>query len=263
MSHNIIKNKRSVNTKSFQFTPFGPMSGEEEMPRPMSELEAEAELDAFENEERFAGKSHSGPMGGKGGGEAPDVQAIIERAQQDAEAIIRDANERASHIEREAYEKGEREGRKTGEIMAEQQLQAVLNHYHAGITALDQMREILVNQMQLDIVDLVMHTAEKVVETELKLRAETIVPILKKALQKLKSRKNVTIYLNPDDHGYIQQLSEGERQQWFGSQVHWETDPSLNRGSIRIESEAGELDATLATKLAEIKEQLREAIEQS
>ncbi len=244
MSRKIFKNKETVSSSPFMFQ----NTLSDEMMESMNPLDAEAELDAFQHE--------APPKPKTGGGAKIDVESIIQQAQNDADAIIAQAQSRAAEIEREAYEKGLEEGRKTGEIMADQQLQAVLNLYHNSLDKLDRMRELLLNQLQMDVIDLVIHASEKVVKTELQTNARAILHMVRSAIQSLKERKNLTIFLNQEDHQYLMGLSESEKQTWLGTQVQLEIDPNLLRGSFRIETNAGELDALIETQLKQISEAL-------
>jgi len=223
-----------------------------------NDLESEAELDAFA--ERSNAKAKQRQETDAGG--SVDVQEIIERAQRDADQIVAGAKQEAAAIEREAYENGIEEGRKTGELMAEQQLQAMLGHYHHSLTTLDRVREIALDQMKLDLLDLILHTTEKIVAAELRANPHAILAMVKDAIQDLKQRRNLTIYLNSEDHRHIQGISESERQSWLGTQVQLETDPQLGRGSFRIETAAGELDAELETRIDRLREEMHKVIEQ-
>ncbi|CAM2064535.1 FliH domain-containing protein [Sulfidibacter corallicola] len=256
MSRRIIKNRQSVSTDSYQFDALHHQAEEgDPYLQAQASLEAEAELDAFQD----TGFPQGTPM--SVGPKNVDVEALIARAQEDADAMIRAAQEQASHIEREAYEKGLEEGRKTGEIMADQQLQQMLNHYHFSLNQLDRARDLLLDQIQLDFLDLVLHAAQKVVKQELKSNPQAILPMIKDALQRLKQRRNITIYLHPVDHTFINTVSENERQNWLGTQVHLEADPQLTRGGFRIETAAGELDARIETQFMQLQQHISQHFE--
>ncbi len=217
-------------------------------------LEAEAELDAFQD-------TTATPAAFGMPTPRVDVQGIIDQAQADADAIINQAQARAAAVEREAYEKGLIEGRKTGELMAEQQLQAVLNLYHHGLTQLDRLHHVMLDQWQLDFFDLVLHTAEKVVQGELNTHPGTLLNMVRAAIQGLKERKNLVLYLNQEDHQFMTDLNQKEKQKWLGTQVELEIDPGLPRGSFRIDTPGGELDGRIETQLRQIQETLSQPIE--
>jgi len=248
MSRRIFKKQKEMPSSSpFQFQ--SSYSGSDEA-AVLSSLEAEAELDAFQEE-----TNPPEPMANL------NVEELIERAQRDADQIVGKAKAQAAEIEREAYENGLQEGRKTGELMAEQQMQTVLTHYHQSLTNLDEVRDRMLSQMQLDILDLVLHTATKVIHTELQANPQVILTMVKEAIQTLKQRKNLTVYLNPDDHVHVMAISEAEKQSWLGTQVQLESDPRLSRGSFRIETTAGELDANVETQLHRLREEMQQGFE--
>ncbi len=251
MSRKIFKSREPVATSPFQFQAPGHRDGG----APANALDAEAELDVFQyrEEARPSVKPNQNV----------DVRTMIEQAQTDAEGIVNEAKQKAAEIEREAYEKGLQEGRKTGEIMADQQLQAVLTLYHHSISQLDRVREIMLDRLQLDIFDLILHTSEKIVKTELNTHPQVILSMVKAAIQTLKERKDLILFLHQEDHQYLVSLSVSEKQSWLGTQINLEIDPSLNRGSFRIETAAGELDAHIETQLQQLRDQLNQAFEPS
>lgn len=260
MSRRIIKNRQSVSTNQFQFDAVRHDSedGDPYFP-PANSLEAEAELDAFQ-EPGFGGGG-GGPSAPISHGQQVDVESLIARAREEADLIIRGAQEHASAIERDAYEKGLEEGRKTGEIMADQHLQQMLNHYQFSLVQIDQMRGLMLDQLQLDILDLVWHTAQKVLKAELSSNPQAILPMIKDAVNTLKHRRNITIFLNPVDHTFISSLSENERQSWLGTSVHLDVDPQLSRGGFRIDTAAGELDARIEVQFQQLQNHIHQHFE--
>ena len=252
MSRKIFKQRDTISTEGFQF------QGSAVEEAAASALEADAELDAFQSD-IFKAPTPK-PTEGTALAEA-DAQKIIEQAQADADALIAAAKVKAAEIEQEAYEKGLAEGRKTGEIVADQELQAILNIYHNSISKLDKSRTVLVDQVQLDIMDLVIHIAEKVVKTELHTNPATILHMIRDAVRNLKDRKHMVLFLNMEDYEFVSNLSAAEQEEWIGADIQIESDNQLLRGSLRIETNAGELDALVATKLHHIEEQFQQMSE--
>ena len=249
MSRKIFKNRDSVSTEGFQF------QGSAVEKAAATTLEAEAELDAFQSD--IFKPPTPKPTEGTALAEA-DAQKIIEQAQADADSLIAAAKVKAAEIEQEAYERGLAEGRKTGEIVADQELQAILNIYHNSISKLDKSRTVLVDQLQLDIMDLAIHIAEKLIKTELHTNPNVILHMIRDAIRNLKDRKHMVLYLNQEDFEFVSNLTAAEQEEWIGNDIQVETDNNLLRGSLRIETNAGELDALIATKLHHIEEQFKQ-----
>lgn len=254
MSRKIFKNRDSINTEHFRFN-------ESSVERSAAHtLEAEAELDAFQSD------IFKSPMPKPTEGNAlaeRDAQAIIEQAQADADALIAAARVKAAEIEQQAYEQGLAEGRKTGEIVADQELQAILNIYHGSLGKLDQLRTVMVDQLQLDIMDLVIHITRKLIKSELQTFPATILAMIRDAVRSLKERKHLILYLSQEDYEYVGNLNEAEQQNWLGNDIQIESDRQLQRGSLRIETSAGELDGLIETKIQHIQEAMTTVFEQS
>ena len=249
MSRRIFKNRDTVDSEPFAF-----QSG---LPENLANgaLDAEAELDAFA-QDGTANGDFSRP--GKRQSQAVDPEKILEKAESEAETIVNAARARAAEIEREAYERGLEEGRKTGEIMADQQLQAVLHRYHLCLDKLETVHGLTVHQLQLDMMDMILHTAEKVVKCELQSHPGVILNMVRDAVKSLKERKSLVVFLNEEDHQHVVSMNESSQRKAMGSQIQFESDPNLQRGSFRIETPAGELDALVETQIQQIRQELEQ-----
>lgn len=184
-----------------------------------------------------------------------DIQKVIQKAKFDADQILKKAREEAAQIEKTAYERGLGEGQKSGQLIAQQQMQPLMARFQETINQLTQAREQAIHQLQTDMVDLIIHSAEKMVKQQISLHPSTIMAIIRDAIHELSHKENLTVYLNPEDYQFLIQAKEGLQKE----QQRLEEDPQLSRGSVRIQTERGELDGTLETKLNHLKTALNQA----
>ncbi|MCB1052799.1 MAG: hypothetical protein KDC71_19510, partial [Acidobacteria bacterium] len=138
MSPKIIKNP-SYTTSSFKFKDFSELDEADlHFSTPVSHepFDSDAHLD-FE-------QSISSEV---------DIQKIVQKARQDADLILRKAREEAAQIEKNAYERGLKEGQKSGELIAQQQMQPVLARYQSAIQNLLSVRNQIENEAQIDLAE--------------------------------------------------------------------------------------------------------------
>lgn len=189
-----------------------------------------------------------------------DAQAVLEKANRDASRIIKQAREKALAVEKEAYEKGLEEGRKSGELIAQQQITPVLGRFQVSLAQLATARDTVINQMQLDLLDLVLTAAEKVIKHELETHPQAILPIIREALNSLKQKDGLRIFLSPEDYQYLSQNHADVWQSWLGPKGALEEDPSLKRGGIRVRTSSGDLDGRLETQFEHIRAQIEKEL---
>jgi len=185
-----------------------------------------------------------------------DIQSLVERAKEEADQIVAQARNRADQLERDAYAKGIEEGKKSGELIAQQQLEPVVKRFESSIADVCGMRDSLIQDLQVDFLELVVSTAEKVVKKELTLNPKAIMPMLREATHHLKQKQSMTIYLNPIDFPIVTQTNEGGPPPWLGPTGRVEEDRQLSRGSVRIQTNSGDLDASVETQFHFIRKDL-------
>jgi len=186
-----------------------------------------------------------------------DIENMILKAEKDAEEIRKNAISQATQIEREAYEKGLLEGQKTGELLSRQKLETVLKRYHGSLKYLDELKDIELKALTLDIIDLVVFVAEKVVRDHITTHPGALVEMVREAVVSVKEKEKMLIYLNPIDCDYIKEHGEQFRAAGLGGSIQVEQDAQLTRGSVKIKTSYGDVDATVETQLNLIRKQVQ------
>ena len=190
-----------------------------------------------------------------------EAQQIRERAQQQADALLADAQAQAQGIvdaaeaqavalRAAAVAEGEAAGRDTGaaELTA---LVAAGGHRLARIEA----------QVVDQVTTLALHIARKVLGRELEFHPEAVVQIVRQALnEKARQRREITLRLHPEDAQVVREqrgalLEVLSRSKELGILE----DPEVARYGVRIETDAGTIDAQLETQLAAIERALAAA----
>lgn len=189
-----------------------------------------------------------------------DIETIIRKAERDAETICKNAREKAAQIEREAYEKGVAEGQKTGEMLAHQKLETVLARFHGSLGQLVALREVSLRELTLDIIDLVVFVAEKVLRAHIQTHPSALVEMVRDAVKSVKEKEQMIVFLNPQDFSFLTEDEAKVRSVGLGGSVKVEQDGQLSRGSIKIKTSYGDVDSTVETQLELIRKQVQKKL---
>jgi flagellar assembly protein FliH len=100
-------------------------------------------------------------------------------------------------IEREAYEKGFRIGEKSGFAIGEEKAKILIDKLENALKEIAHLRERIIRELELEILELSVSIAKKILTEELKLAPEHIVEMTKKALARIERKGQITIKINP------------------------------------------------------------------
>ena len=199
-----------------------------------------------------------------------EAAGIKTDAEETAERIIADAQEKAKRIEaesaaliearlKEAEDQGTKAGREAGFAQGMAEVERLVDRTRVVLErAQDKRGEILVDTEQ-EIIDLVLLMARKVVKVISENQRTVVVSNIVQALRKIKSRGNIIIRVNLADlklstehlNNFIKMV-EGSKS------VQIAEDSSVDPGGCIIETDFGEIDARIASQLAELEAKILE-----
>ncbi|MHB9093033.1 MAG: FliH/SctL family protein [Eubacteriales bacterium] len=198
------------------------------------------------------------------------VKELIETARLESEKIIKSANEEATRtvsegrekikkIEDEAQQQGWQDGYEHGLRSAEQEYFNKIEEAQNLVEKAHKERQEVIVGSEDEIVQLAIAVARKVIGHELAANPDTIVDIVKRAIQKVTDREELTIRVNPDNldcainsQDEITQSVKGVRKLKILS------DPTVSLGGCVVESPNGTVDARMERQLSEIEQALME-----
>lgn len=157
----------------------------------------------------------------------------------------------------EAYARGRREGIAATEETFEKTTQALAS----TLEELSRLRESLANNSRQDMLRLVMAVAEQIIRREIAADPAVVMTIIENALQSSVRADQYRIRINPDDLEKV-----NEKKPLFLASISGlknlsiEADASVSAGGCRVDSDLGEVDATIETQLEAIQQVLSEAI---
>jgi flagellar assembly protein FliH len=128
------------------------------------------------------------------------------------------------------------------------------------ITACEQLeviRETIVSNSSTELENFAILIAEKIIRLSIREQDTTIVATIEEALQRAVKSDEFTIYINPDDHKIITEKSTDLIGGVSGlSNIVIKTDPAIEKGGAKIESENCIIDATVSSQFDAIREEI-------
>ena len=146
---------------------------------------------------------------------------------------------------KEAYARGSREA----EQEANARIDPAIQRFAAGAHDLAATRPRARREAEEDVVMLAVAIARKLLHREIAVDPESMLGLVKAALQRIDARELHRIRVNPEDARALEQALNGPESQ---RRIEISVDQSLERGAAIFETTRGNLDASIDTQLKEI-----------
>lgn len=198
---------------------------------------------------------------------AADLKAEAERIRQEAIDWRRSEEERllreAKVIREDASQQGFKEGREEGREVAAQKAAGVLQSLEAVLQAALREKDEVVNACEKQILDLAIAIAKKIVRAEITVNPDVIDRTLKQALARMTDRDSITIYVNLVDLEKVtKRKAEILKRLDPGSRVTIVEDENIEPGGLVIQTNLGNIDATVSGQELEIDKILYQTYEE-
>ena len=157
----------------------------------------------------------------------------------------------------EAYARGRREALDGAAAKLESSAKALAT----ALTEVNQLRSAMAQNSREDMLRLVMAIAEQVIHQHVRISADTITRVIDEALKASVRSDHYRIKVNPADLDAV-----NEHKPLFLASISGlknliiDADQAISPGGCKIESDLGEVDATLETQLEAIRQALEEAM---
>ncbi len=187
------------------------------------------------------------PEGGFSQPETVDPAPMVPEAPNNIPQLIEEAHAR---------------GRQEGLALAEERFENTIQALTQATEEVCRLRASLAQSGSRDMLRLVMAVAEQIIQRCVEIDPAVVAGIVEKALQASVRADSLRLVINPADLETIT-----ERKPLFLASISGlqnlsiETDPSISRGGCRVDSELGDVDATLESQLETIRQTLSEAIQ--
>jgi flagellar assembly protein FliH len=150
--------------------------------------------------------------------------------------------------EKEIFAKGFAQGERAGAASAQQQNAALAKQLTTTLEDLMRVRTEMIRHTEKQMVQLALAVARRVVHREVAINTDTLMAMMRVALERLSDAAKVTVRLNPVDHQSIAAGAGGAP----GGHVTFAADPRVARGGCKVESEYGDIDAGVDAQIQEI-----------
>ena len=199
-----------------------------------------------------------------------EAEALKRQAEKEAEEIIARSKEEARKIEdegratleaerKEAEDQGRDAGRKEGFAEGKAEVERLIERTQTVLERAQDKRAEILAETEREIVDLVLLIARKVVKVISDNQRSVIVSNVIQALRKVRGRGDVIIRVNLTDLKLATEHTKDFIQLLEGvKSIQVLEDSSVDSGGCIIETDFGEIDARIASQLAELETKILE-----
>jgi flagellar assembly protein FliH len=184
--------------------------------------------------------------GAPGNGEgAASLQERIEELKGELERAREDGDAKAREALAAGREQGEGEARRT----LEQELHVEIGKISRMMQDLIAAGPVLRRNAEDELVRLAVAVARRILHREIAVDGEALLGLVKAALEKIDQREIHRIRTHPETVPLLRRVLE---QGGIERRIEISTDARLDRGSLIVETERGQLDASVEAQLQEI-----------
>jgi len=200
-----------------------------------------------------------------------DESAVIkQQAEEESERIVAEAQARAQNLEmeirqsleserKEARDQGRVEGREDGFSDGKAEVDRLIERTQVVLERAQDKRGEILSETEKEIVDLVLLISRKVIKVISENQKDIIVYNVIEALRKVKAKGSVIIRVNLADLELATENKQNFIKQMEGvSSINIAEDSSVDPGGCIIETDFGEIDARIASQLAELENKILE-----
>lgn len=179
------------------------------------------------------------------------------------EAILAEARVEAEDIRRQASVEGVQQGYEQGMAQAREELRAemapVFEELRNSIKGVMDYRDEVLRLAEQEIFELAVLISKKVLHSELQIRPEAVLEVIRHALDRAVGWGKATAQVNPEDYAFLEEHRLLLNEEAEGvALARMESNPSIARGGCLLESNFGEIDARLEKQVETVENALRE-----
>ena len=178
---------------------------------------------------------------------------IIDEANQEAQNILQVANQEREEIHLNSSEQGNAEGYAAGLAQGLSQAEEIIQQAAKLKLQLDERSMRIYKEAEIEIMEMVLDIARKVIGEELTQNSDLLISLIKKALDKCAYKEKLSIRVSEQDYDYVNKnkdrivmLTEGIND------LEILCDKALKAGSCIVETQAGEINSGITVQLNEI-----------
>lgn len=188
----------------------------------------------------------------------------IERADEEERAEQRSL-ELLAEIQQNAYKEAYQLGLDEGRTKAYEDVSGTIAEKMAQFTdllqSLSNMKVEVLSQNEAHIVTLVYQMASRIAMAHLEENPAAVVDVLRGAVALAQDEENVVVQMHPDQIEFIEELRKQTNREFdFLKKIRLEPDAKMRAGGCVVETNYGEIDARVETRLQQLWENLKDTM---
>ena len=189
-----------------------------------------------------------------------DAEYARKRSEMDARNLAEEIKEEAREAGREeGFKEGHKDGMKKAAEDCEDILAAANEKANSLMSAALEARKVYLQMAEDDITSIAMSAVEQILPQHFIDAPQIILPLVRKALMKVRDQAEVTVHVAPDAYEFVL-MAQAEFQHMLEGQAVLliQSDASLQPGDCVLETPNGNVDARLATQIELVKKAIRD-----
>lgn len=179
---------------------------------------------------------------------------FLEAAKKQSKLMIEEAKNRASEIEKAAYEKGNQKVLEDGK----KKLEPILAMFQENLEKLFKYQKEMYTKSEDEILNLAISLASRIIHHEVRTNKDIIMKAIKTAANRVMSREQITIRINPEDMEYVLQNKSKLKDDLDNiQQVSFKEDSSVSKGGCIIDTNFGSISAIIEKEFDEFEKLLK------
>ncbi|MFL5826709.1 MAG: FliH/SctL family protein [Thermoleophilaceae bacterium] len=173
----------------------------------------------------------------------------------EADALIAGAQARADELRRTARQEGFEQGYEAAMQAAREECEPLAAALGEAVREAAALRTEAADAAERRAVELALQIAEKAVAGAIEVEPERVIDAVRGALRCLVERERVTVLVNTLDLELVREAVDSLRSQLGGMEhIEVQEERRVARGGAKVRSQAGEVDASIETKLERARE---------
>jgi len=168
----------------------------------------------------------------------------------------------AAQFEKEAketYTQGFNNGKEAGIKEGKDEIRPLIDNFLSISKKISDEKELVIQEAEKEVITLCYLIAKKIIKKELEKDDKIILTMIKESLEFISDETDLVLKLNPEDYNVIKEYEKKLKNMLKDvKNFRIESDDKITRGGCLLETNTGEVDARLETKLNELERVLLE-----
>jgi flagellar assembly protein FliH len=154
---------------------------------------------------------------------------------------------------KEAYQLGLEEGREKAFQEYKEKFEENFRAWEILLKNIEGMKETLLEQHERSLVQMLFHFASKIARKEIQEQPELIIETLRDCIKRTQGEENLRVVVSPSDLEFLKVAAQRVgRDQNFLKRIQLESSEEIEPGGCVVESNFGQVDATLETRIGKL-----------